>query len=235
MPSPPIPRHYPHIRLAALATTGVSILRRGYSFTDGIDPVTNQLDAGLFERVLVEAPPPLHAGRVVQDDGLEVARQHDAGPHPIGARRCRRWQTARALAWLRAAAPRQEAARYTERDLILSRANRSVRLFDHVVDALSQGRQRQAHHIEPVKQVLAKAACRHFVFKLAIGGRDHPHVDVPRAEQIALTVETSVPTDLPAVMGVRDQLLQVFLNLILNAIDATDTDILFPSRYISYV
>jgi deferrochelatase/peroxidase EfeB len=24
------------------------MLRRGYSFTDGIDPVTNQLDAGLF-------------------------------------------------------------------------------------------------------------------------------------------------------------------------------------------
>ncbi len=37
------------------------------------------------------------------------------------------------------AAPRQEAARYTERDLTLSRANKSVRLFDHVVDALSRG------------------------------------------------------------------------------------------------
>ena len=38
-----------HIRLAAPSTNdGVSILRRGYSFTDGIDPVTGQLDAGLF-------------------------------------------------------------------------------------------------------------------------------------------------------------------------------------------
>jgi len=36
-------------------------------------------------------------------------------------------------------------------------------------------------------------------------------------------IETSVPTDLPAILGVRDQLVQVFLNLILNAIDATDT------------
>ena len=38
-----------HIRLAAPAeNNGVRLLRRGYSFTDGIDPVTNQLDAGLF-------------------------------------------------------------------------------------------------------------------------------------------------------------------------------------------
>ena len=33
----------------------------------------------------------------------------------------------------------------------------------------------------------------------------------------------TVPGDLPAVIGVRDQLVQVFLNLILNAIDATGT------------
>ena len=36
-------------------------------------------------------------------------------------------------------------------------------------------------------------------------------------------IETSVPADLPAITGVRDQLVQVFLNLILNAIDATNT------------
>jgi deferrochelatase/peroxidase EfeB len=38
-----------HIRLAAPEVNdGIRLLRRGYSFTDGIDPVTNQLDAGLF-------------------------------------------------------------------------------------------------------------------------------------------------------------------------------------------
>jgi deferrochelatase/peroxidase EfeB len=38
-----------HIRLAAPASNGgQKLLRRGYSFTDGIDPVTGQLDAGLF-------------------------------------------------------------------------------------------------------------------------------------------------------------------------------------------
>jgi deferrochelatase/peroxidase EfeB len=38
-----------HIRLAAPSENdGARLLRRGFSFTDGIDPVTNQLDAGLF-------------------------------------------------------------------------------------------------------------------------------------------------------------------------------------------
>ncbi len=38
-----------HVRLAAPATnSGVRILRRGYSFTDGFDPELGQLDAGLF-------------------------------------------------------------------------------------------------------------------------------------------------------------------------------------------
>jgi deferrochelatase/peroxidase EfeB len=38
-----------HVRLAAFeANDGLRILRRGYSFTDGIDPRTGTLDAGLF-------------------------------------------------------------------------------------------------------------------------------------------------------------------------------------------
>jgi signal transduction histidine kinase len=36
------------------------------------------------------------------------------------------------------------------------------------------------------------------------------------------TIELHVPPDLPPLIGVRDQLVQVFLNLVLNAIDATD-------------
>ena len=38
-----------HVRLAAPADNGgTRILRRGFSYTDGIDPVTGELDAGLF-------------------------------------------------------------------------------------------------------------------------------------------------------------------------------------------
>ena len=37
-----------HIRLSAPEASGTKLLRRGYSFTDGFDEVTGQLDAGLF-------------------------------------------------------------------------------------------------------------------------------------------------------------------------------------------
>jgi deferrochelatase/peroxidase EfeB len=38
-----------HVRLAAPSTNdGQAILRRGYSFTDGVDPISGELDAGLF-------------------------------------------------------------------------------------------------------------------------------------------------------------------------------------------
>jgi deferrochelatase/peroxidase EfeB len=38
-----------HIRLASHATNGgVRVLRRGYNYTDGMDPATGELDAGLF-------------------------------------------------------------------------------------------------------------------------------------------------------------------------------------------
>src|SRR5262249_30601481 len=37
-----------HVRLANQEANDRFILRRGYSFTDGIDPRTGQLDAGLF-------------------------------------------------------------------------------------------------------------------------------------------------------------------------------------------
>ncbi len=37
-----------HVRLASRQVTGTRILRRGYSFTDGVDERLGQLDAGLF-------------------------------------------------------------------------------------------------------------------------------------------------------------------------------------------
>ena len=46
-----------HIRLASPTVHGgVKMLRRGYSFTDGIDPLTGRLDAGLFFIAFVRDP-----------------------------------------------------------------------------------------------------------------------------------------------------------------------------------
>ncbi|MFZ5962450.1 hypothetical protein ACOXXX_05815 [Thalassococcus sp. BH17M4-6] len=62
------------------------------------------------------------------------------------------------VARIAAAAPRQEAARFTERDLVLSRANKSVRLFDHVVTALRAGRQPDAAMIQQVGYLMRTTA-----------------------------------------------------------------------------
>lgn len=55
-------------------------------------------------------------------------------------------------------APRQEAARFTDRDLILSRANKSVRLFAHVTQALQAGRQPDAARIRDTGYLMRTTA-----------------------------------------------------------------------------
>ena len=54
--------------------------------------------------------------------------------------------------------PRQEAGRVTERELSLSRANRSVRLWAHVVDALSAGCQPSQEMIDDVGYLMRTTA-----------------------------------------------------------------------------
>jgi hypothetical protein len=55
-------------------------------------------------------------------------------------------------------APRQEAGRYAATDLILSRANKSVRLFDQVVADLASGRQPDAGAVEEVGYLMRTTA-----------------------------------------------------------------------------
>jgi hypothetical protein len=59
---------------------------------------------------------------------------------------------------LRRNVPHQEAGRYLPSELILARANRSVRLFERVVDALSQGRQPEARDIESTGYLMRTTA-----------------------------------------------------------------------------
>ena len=54
--------------------------------------------------------------------------------------------------------PKQEAGRLTNREICLSRANRSVRLFDHVVNSLAAGRQPARDQIEEVGYVMRTTA-----------------------------------------------------------------------------
>lgn len=59
---------------------------------------------------------------------------------------------------LRANVPLQEAGRISERELSLSRANRSVRLWDHVVDRLAAGQQPDAEMVEQVGYLMRTTA-----------------------------------------------------------------------------
>ncbi|MFK7939947.1 MAG: hypothetical protein AB8B82_11240 [Roseovarius sp.] len=54
--------------------------------------------------------------------------------------------------------PKQEAGRISEKELSLSRANRSVRLWDYVVEALSQGRQPDATKVDDVGYLMRTTA-----------------------------------------------------------------------------
>jgi hypothetical protein len=65
---------------------------------------------------------------------------------------------AREIARIVATAPTQEAARYTKRDLVLSRANKSVRLFDHVVDRLRAGGQPDAELVRDTGYLMRTTA-----------------------------------------------------------------------------
>ncbi|WP_306152935.1 hypothetical protein [Roseovarius sp. MMSF_3281] len=54
--------------------------------------------------------------------------------------------------------PRQEAGRISEKELSLSRANRSVRLWDHVVECLSHGRQPDRQKVADVGYLMRTTA-----------------------------------------------------------------------------
>jgi len=59
---------------------------------------------------------------------------------------------------LRNEATRQEAGRYHDRVLVLSRANKSVRLFEHVVEALASGKQPDADQVSQTGYLMRTTA-----------------------------------------------------------------------------
>ncbi len=97
---------------------------------------------------------------------------------------------ARTVERLAANAPSQEAGRYTADDLVLSRANRSVRLFAHVVDSLAAGRQPDGARLAQVGYLMRTTAVYgNGKFGLADRGRLHdgPVLDLPfQAEMLTV-------------------------------------------------
>ncbi|MGQ3356405.1 MAG: hypothetical protein ACT6XY_01415 [Phreatobacter sp.] len=108
--------------------------------------------------------------------------------------------TAAEVERLRANAPRQEAGRFTERDLVLARANKSVRLFAHVADSLAAGRQPDAALLAGVGYLMRTTAV-YGNGKFGIADRDRiagrPELAGPfRAEMLAVWLIRTFTLDL---------------------------------------
>jgi hypothetical protein len=101
---------------------------------------------------------------------------------------------------LRANVPHQEAGRYTASELVLARANRSVRLFDMVVDALARGLQPDRDQVEAVGYLMRTTAV-YGNGKFGIADRDiyagRPELRGPfRAEMLTVWLIRSFTVDL---------------------------------------
>ncbi|PTX72198.1 hypothetical protein [Sulfitobacter mediterraneus] len=96
--------------------------------------------------ISTDLPPELRTDRVIATAWDSAYVLYDGVPD------------ANEIARIAAAAPKQEAARFSERDLVLSRANKSVRLFAHVVQALQDGQQPDEKMIRDVGYLMRTTA-----------------------------------------------------------------------------
>ena len=101
---------------------------------------------------------------------------------------------------LAANTPKQEAGRYRDSDLILSRVNRSSRLFDYVVDELAAGRQPDPARLDDVGYLMRTTAV-YGNGKFGLADRDRiaarPEFAGPfRAEMLTVWMIRAFTTDL---------------------------------------
>ena len=120
--------------LRRLKDDGVTVRRPVWEMDDkGFGHAVYTLALGGFDYSLVavstDLPPEMRTDRVIATAWDTAYVLYDGVPDDV--------EVARIVA----AAPLQEAARFTPRDLVLSRANKSVRLWDHVTGALKTGHQ----------------------------------------------------------------------------------------------
>jgi hypothetical protein len=113
------------------------------------------------------------------------------------------------LARLSANVPKQEAGRFTAREITLSRANRSVRLFDRVVCCLASGRQPDASDLDSVGYLMRTTAV-YGNGKFGLADRDaiveRPELAGPfRAEMLSVWLIRAFTIDIAEhLAGVRD-------------------------------
>ncbi len=93
-----------------------------------------------------DLPPELRSDRVIAHAWDSTFALFDGVPSPDDIER---------LSWN---IPKQEAGRVTNREICISRANRSVRLFTHVVDSLAAGHQPDLEKIEAVGYLMRTTA-----------------------------------------------------------------------------
>jgi hypothetical protein len=117
---------------------------------DGFGHAVYALKFGGYDYALVavstDLPPDMRTDRVIATAWDSAFVLYDGVPDETE------------IARIVAAAPKQEAARFTEKDLILSRANKSVRLFSHVTERLRSGRQPDAEMIRDVGYLMRTTA-----------------------------------------------------------------------------
>lgn len=93
-----------------------------------------------------DLPPEKRTDRVIAERWDATFVLFDGEPSPADIQR------------LRAHAPRQEAGHYLASELVLARANRSVRMFEYVVDALARGEQPVAEKLSAVGYLMRTTA-----------------------------------------------------------------------------
>jgi hypothetical protein len=134
-----------------LATGGASVRRPVWSMDDrgfGDAVYTLKLGGHDYSLVAFSSPLPdeLRSDRVIAEAWDTSYVLYDGIPDAAEIDR------------LRANAPLQEAGRFGPRDLVLSRANKSVRFFEHVASSLAHGRQPERERLSEVGYLLRTTA-----------------------------------------------------------------------------
>ena len=137
--------------MRALAADAVKVTRPVWEMdAQGYGHATYSLRFGGYDYTLVavstDLPPEMRTDRVIATAWDTAYVLYDGIP------------TQAEIDRIVASAPKQEAARFTARDLVLSRANKSVRLFDHVTSALRAGRQPDPERIRETGYLMRTTA-----------------------------------------------------------------------------